>query len=705
MFSDFSNNKTSLLVASQLPEFVRSDYSSFVAFLEAYYTYLEQDGKLVKTSKQLRNYIDVDYLVENNLTSFIENIRQQYINNIPSNVLADKAKLIKHIKEFYSSRGTEKSFKFLFRILFNEDVDIFDTGSQILRASDGVWYQPSVIRIRSANNLSDWINTEIRGTKSFASAVVESATTNFQNNFEYNELTISNITKPFLSNEVITTQTVMGDTLYGTILSVVPEIDIVNPGSLYNVGDPVIITGGGGANANAVVASVSSGSLVSIGINDGGAGFQIDPNFSVTITGSDTPTSAKIFSVDTSGTRQPSVYYIDDTLINTAFSVGNSNTVNVMVSNTSTYVPYANSGPLTLIHVIDGGKNYTAPPNITINQVTTIGTNTQTHIADLGIIGTLEIIDGGVNYQTNDDIKLTNITARGAAFGGRVTSVDANGSILTVLPDLPSITGTANVSTTSNNVYGVGTSFTRELLANNDSIIPASGTYIIINGETRKVMNITNDTLLQVNANFSNNANTNFIRLAGFNPGGIGYTQDDLPDGVSLNVISSTGLGSGAIILADSILGAGYHFTAFGGVYGKITSIQMNNFGDSYTSAPTVDLSHSGDGTATAIAQFIGGVFTYPGIWLTDDSMLDSDRYLQDPYQYNDYSYIIKSPIAVNAYYDVVYQLLNPVGSNIIGVTLVKPQFTPINITLQEFINTTTILLDINFILDVSVLF
>lgn len=704
VFSDFSNNKTSLLVAGQLPEFIRSDYPFFVAFLQAYYSYLEQSGKLTDTAKNLQNYIDVDYVVENNLTPIIENYRKQFLVNIPTTVLADKAKLIKHIKQFYSSKGTEKSFKFLFRILFDEDVEIIDTGSQILKASDGVWYQPSVIRIQTSNNLSDWVNTQIFGGQSFSSAVVETATTNFQSNFQYSELTLSNITKPFLSNEIVTAQTANGSTLYGKILSVIPSIDIIDPGSKYNVGDPVIITGGNGANANAIVSEVSSGSLVSINITDGGAGFQVDPNFSVTITGSETPTSAKIFSVDTSGLRQPLTYYIDDTIINAAFSVGNSNTTNVQVTNSSSFVAYSNSGPLTLIHVIDGGTNYISPPNISINQVTFIGQNTQTQITTLGIIGTLKIINGGINYHTNDDIQITNITARGTAFGAKVSSVDANGVILSVITDLPSIIGTANIAITSNNVYGTNTHFTRDLLANNNIAIPGGGTYIVINGDTRKVMNIASDTLLQVDANFSFNANVNFIRLAGFTPGGFGYNQTDLPSGVSLNVISGSNLGTGAQIQADSILGAGYILNAGSGVYGKIQQIQMVDFGDSYTSAPNIDLTHSGDGTATAIAQFIGGVFTYPGIWLTDDGMLDSDRFLEDAYQYNNYSYKIKSPIAVNKYYDTVYQLLNPVGSNILGVTVTAPQFTNFNITLQEFLNSSQILLDFNFILNINIL-
>ena len=43
----------SSLVRSQLPEFIRADYDTFVAFLEAYYEYLEQTNKATDFGKHL----------------------------------------------------------------------------------------------------------------------------------------------------------------------------------------------------------------------------------------------------------------------------------------------------------------------------------------------------------------------------------------------------------------------------------------------------------------------------------------------------------------------------------------------------------------------------------------------------------------------------------------------------------------------------
>jgi len=58
--------------------------------------------------------------------------------------------LIKIIKEFNIARGTEASYKFLFRLLFNEDIEIFYPNKNILIPSDGKWDGSSSIVQKSS---------------------------------------------------------------------------------------------------------------------------------------------------------------------------------------------------------------------------------------------------------------------------------------------------------------------------------------------------------------------------------------------------------------------------------------------------------------------------------------------------------------------------------------------------------------------------
>ena len=61
-----SGQKTSLLVSSQLPEFIRDEpsYANFVTFLQAYYEWLEQNNNVTDRTKNLLNYKDVDTTTE-----------------------------------------------------------------------------------------------------------------------------------------------------------------------------------------------------------------------------------------------------------------------------------------------------------------------------------------------------------------------------------------------------------------------------------------------------------------------------------------------------------------------------------------------------------------------------------------------------------------------------------------------------------------
>jgi hypothetical protein len=121
----------SSLVASQLPEFVREDNQTFVSFLEAYYEYLQnQDGNDLKTLGDIDNTLD----------SFIKHFKNELAANLPTTVVSERF-LLQHIKEHYLAKGSEESFKLLFRLLFNKDVTVEYPSKQMLRASDGKWNQ------------------------------------------------------------------------------------------------------------------------------------------------------------------------------------------------------------------------------------------------------------------------------------------------------------------------------------------------------------------------------------------------------------------------------------------------------------------------------------------------------------------------------------------------------------------------------------
>ena len=85
--------KISRLVSSQLPEFIRTDNSKFVAFLEYYYNFLEQDQGALEIVQNSQQYSDIDQTTDSFVNYFIAN----YAKDLPYTLQVNKPLLIKVI--------------------------------------------------------------------------------------------------------------------------------------------------------------------------------------------------------------------------------------------------------------------------------------------------------------------------------------------------------------------------------------------------------------------------------------------------------------------------------------------------------------------------------------------------------------------------------------------------------------------------------
>lgn len=139
----YANNYISSIVSRQLPEFVRADHPRFVLLLEKYYEYMEQEGKTNYVGKRLYDYMDVDTTRADLLHYF----KTKIISSFPEQTELSKEKLIKAARDFYDKKGTPEGFKFLFRVLYGQEIDVYFPKEDILRASDGKWKLPQALRI------------------------------------------------------------------------------------------------------------------------------------------------------------------------------------------------------------------------------------------------------------------------------------------------------------------------------------------------------------------------------------------------------------------------------------------------------------------------------------------------------------------------------------------------------------------------------
>jgi hypothetical protein len=159
------DKKTSILVSGQLPEFVRDEYPLFATFLEAYYEFLENKqgsnkNDLITEAKNLKTIFDIDQSID----EFEQYFFNTYASLVPVDLQGNKDLLIKNILPLYQAKGSENSFKLLFRFLFGQEPSIVYPKDSILRASDGKWKIDRSVKV--STNISSFYTAD-GSTKEF----------------------------------------------------------------------------------------------------------------------------------------------------------------------------------------------------------------------------------------------------------------------------------------------------------------------------------------------------------------------------------------------------------------------------------------------------------------------------------------------------------------------------------------------------------
>jgi hypothetical protein len=617
-----TNKKISTVVPRQLPEFVKAEHPTFIAFLQAYYEYLEQSnstvsmGKTVERAKNLTNYFDVDKINETGLTEFNERLFKQFMSSIPEEAVADRTKIIKHIKDFYRAGGTEKSYNFLFRILFGEEGEYYYPKNDILFASSGKWLIEKSVRLRNtkyngvANSSIDILkkfqSTFIKGNTSLASAKVERVQFGYERELLYNEFILSGLEGNFELDEEIFIVNTDGDVLTGNVLSgYVTSITIANGGTGYVEGTGVPLISSTGNGAVATISSVSKGNVATVFVTKGGSGFRAgDYVFFADPPGfTGTRSNAIVLSVNKDGSVHPNTYILCANIIseqtNTvigAYSNGSSGDANTPVSNTLTYYSFANTGPVSTISVLNPGEGY-----ITIPVANVIGNSV---IRSLGIIGSIKINSSGSGYANGDIVQFRNVIGGYGSGANAVVVVNSSGSIVDV-----------------------------ELKA----IVPNQ----II--------------------------------------GGTGYRQNFYPQ---LEIITSGGVNGSLEV--ESLLGFGDILSPTTGSVGEILNIRVDAPGIRYESAPIVDLSNLGDGNANAYANIATGILTSPGRFTDDTGKLSSSSFLQDRDYYQRFSYVTKINKALTEYKKHLLELVHPAGTKLWAEYLYKKPDVNVNMRVSN---------------------
>lgn len=267
------DEKLSKIVKDQFPAFYQEEGANFIAFIEAYFEYLEQEGKLTHEIRNLSSYKDISETTD----AYLEYFRRDLLHNIPTDLFADKVLLAKHIKDFNRSRGTFKSYKLLFRALFNEDVEVNYPADQILKVSDGDYRIDRYLVTSYDSAHYQFIGRTIKGQESFAECLVEDVVRRVIRGRDLMQIIVSNVKGSFNHLETVRLLTDTEKIGHSAIVEAgIRTITIVSPGGQYQAGDVLSLISNvvGEFGKIVITETVDLGGSITFSIVDGGSGYR-----------------------------------------------------------------------------------------------------------------------------------------------------------------------------------------------------------------------------------------------------------------------------------------------------------------------------------------------------------------------------------------------------------------------------------------------
>ena len=345
------NEKLSTLVKNQFPDFYKEEGPNFLAFMEAYYEYMEQNGKMTDAVRNLQSYQDINTTTE----EYIEYFINTFLPSVPLDVAADKKIMVKYISQGNIARGTLASYKLLFRALFNEDVEVEFPADQILKVSDGDFRKDLYLVSPYDSNTYAFIGKTVKGTESGAEALVEDIVRRVIRGKDLMQIILSNVKGTFNDKEPIRLLTDVSGSGHSTIVEAgINSVSIITAGGEYQQGDVVdLISADRGLFGKVVVTSIEDkGGTLTFTLQDGGSGYTSSIN-----------NGTKIEFIGGDGT-QPASFIINDSDIVDRFAISyntdfvGSNTVYGSGAPVVTFADGADRQMATFANVILASTDY-----------------------------------------------------------------------------------------------------------------------------------------------------------------------------------------------------------------------------------------------------------------------------------------------------------------------------------------------------------
>jgi hypothetical protein len=408
------------LIESQFPAVYREDGPQLVAFVKAYYEWLENGGSYYNYSGDIvtpyiaanNNVLELtatdlantDYLtsltalgyqptgpgiayhtrrlgeyrdIDTTIDSFVVQFKEKYLKNIQFDTATNKRLLVKNALDLYRSKGTERSIDLFFKLVYGTSAEIKYPGENVLRLSDGVWQLPEYLEVTYNQFNIDYVGKQVIGALSGAKAFVEKYIRRRVGRGYVNLLYISGVQGAFRNGEVIgiNVDNVPDYTKSkrAQLIGSVDRVTIIDKGRGFAVGDTVSFQDserGIGGLARVASVSVATG-LIDFIFLDGGWGYTLDATSLI---------SEKVLNLGTITADVDSAQYfrlfeqLVEPSINVAFTSATAN----LVSGDYVY-RYAANGQVSGTGIVMDTEQIGTNGQITISHVSGVISNNVTY--------------------------------------------------------------------------------------------------------------------------------------------------------------------------------------------------------------------------------------------------------------------------------------------------------------------------------------
>ncbi len=337
------------------------------------------------SSKNVWNLQDIDRTLDEYVDFFMKEFIEGYPLAFPSesestdiDIPEFKKFLVKNSRDFYQSKGTVDSFKYFFRTIFNQEVQIHYPKDDILKPSDNTYLKTKSILLNpNLSSIPDIVSKRIVGSVSGTKAYVESIVKSKLGGYDVFEIVLNEfgISGDFQDGENIFLEDdntlVIGSTHKGAL-----DVQIFDTEEVFDLEQPFFIDRNGqlieqkniqNIDLNALielrVCDVHSGNITEIDVITGGSGysvgdiFEFDNQECFRNVGPRRPITATVSEIDSSGSiTKVKVHCVGKNYIKfpKIVKIGNSDITN----ETFSFVG-GDIGKLKFVKVVNRGIKYT----------------------------------------------------------------------------------------------------------------------------------------------------------------------------------------------------------------------------------------------------------------------------------------------------------------------------------------------------------